>query len=49
MLESYGIKRRPMSTKNPQANAIIKRMYQTLGKMLRTFQLSGESFDKENP
>ena len=37
--EDYGIKRRPTTTRNPQANAILERSHQTLGNMLRTFEI----------
>ncbi len=30
--DDYGIKKRPITTRNPQANAIIERIHQTLGK-----------------
>ena len=37
--EDYGIKQRPITTRNPQANAIIERIHQTLGNIIRTFEL----------
>jgi hypothetical protein len=39
MYKSYGIKCKPTTVKNPQANAILKRMHQVLGQMLRTSEL----------
>ncbi len=36
---TYGIKRKPTSVKNPQANAILERIYAVLGNMLRTSEL----------
>ena len=36
----YNIKKRPATTRNPQANSIIERAHQTMGNMLRTFELS---------
>ena len=36
------IKKRPITVRNPQANAIIERIHQTLGNMLRTFELHEE-------
>jgi hypothetical protein len=36
----YGIKRKPTSVKNPQANAILKRIHGVLGNMLRTSKLN---------
>ena len=41
MIETdYGIKRKSITTRNPQANAIIERIHQTLGNMVRTFDLN---------
>jgi hypothetical protein len=37
--ETYGIKRKPTTIKNPQANAIFERLHQVLGQMLRTSEL----------
>ena len=39
LCESYGIKRKPTSVKNPQANAILERLHQVLTTMLRTAEL----------
>ena len=36
----YGLKGKPITTRNPQSNAIIKRIYQTIGKIIRTFDVS---------
>jgi hypothetical protein len=35
----YGIKSKIITTRNPQANAIVERMHQTIGNMIRTFEL----------
>ena len=37
--EDYGIKQRPITTRNPPANSIIERIHQTLGNIIRTFEL----------
>ena len=34
--EDYGIKQRPITTRNPQAIAIIEKIHQTLGNIIRT-------------
>jgi len=39
LCDSYGIKRKPTTVKNPQANAILERVHQVLGQMLRTSEL----------
>ena len=36
----YGLKRRPITTRNPQSNAIIERIHQTIGNIIRTFDVS---------
>ncbi len=40
LCETYGIKRKPNKIKNPQANAILVRLHQVLGHMLRTSKLN---------
>ncbi len=39
LCESYGIKRKPTTDKNPQANAVLERVHQVLGQMLCTAEL----------
>jgi transposase InsO family protein len=39
LCETFGIKRKPTTIKNPQANAILERFHQVLGQMLRTSKL----------
>jgi hypothetical protein len=36
---TYGIKRKPTTVKNPQANAILERLHQVLAQMLHTAEL----------
>ena len=36
LLKEYGVKRKPTTIKNPQANGILERAHQTFGNMLRT-------------
>jgi transposase InsO family protein len=35
----YGIKTKPIMTRNPQVNAIVERVHQTIRNMIRTFQM----------
>ena len=35
----YGIKRKPRTTSNTQSNTIIKRIHQTIGNIIRTFDV----------
>ena len=37
---SYGLKRKPITTSNPQSNLIIEQIHQTIGNIIRTFDLS---------
>jgi hypothetical protein len=39
LCESFGIKRKPTSVKNPKANAILERVQQVITTMLRTTDL----------
>ncbi len=39
LCESYGIKRKPTSVKNPQANAILEQVHEVLMTMLRTAEI----------
>ena len=36
----YGLKMKPITTSNPQSNAIIERIHQTIGNIIRTFDVS---------
>ena len=45
--KDYGIKMKPITTRNPQANAVVERVHQTIGNMIRTFNV--ETMDVENP
>jgi len=50
--KDYGITRRGISTGNPQANAILKIIHQTLDNIIRTFEVQKEydlSDDAESP
>ena len=44
----YGITRKGATTRNPQANAIIERIHQTLGNILRTFEVHSSDMDPED-
>ena len=36
----YGLKRKPITTRNPQSNVIIERIHQNMGNIIRTFDVS---------
>ena len=47
--KDYGIKLKRITARNPQANAIIERAHQTIGNVLRTFQVQNTILDKDDP
>ena len=49
MIKDYGITKRPITKRNPQANSIIERIHQTIGNILRTFRVQENELDKEDP
>ena len=49
IVNDYGIQRRGITVRNPQANAIMERIHQTIGNMIRTFQVQENYLDKDNP
>jgi transposase InsO family protein len=47
--EDYGIKGKPITVRNPQSNAIVERVHQVIGNMIRTFELEKNYLDEEEP
>ena len=45
LIESYGIKVRPSTSRNPQSNGVIERVHNTIHNMLRTFGLHIKELD----
>ena len=45
----YGIKGKPISTRNPQANAICERVHQVIANIIRTFELQDNFLDDDDP
>jgi len=45
----YGIKKKPITTRNPQANAIIERVHQVIANIIRTFELQDNYLDEDDP
>jgi transposase InsO family protein len=43
MYENYGIKAKPTTSYNPQANAIIERIHKIVNEMLRSFYFKNEN------
>ena len=46
--KDYGIKVRPITTRNPQANAILECVHQTIGNIIRTFKVQDMVLDDDN-
>ena len=49
LLKDFAIKPTPTTIKNPQANAILERVHQVIGNMLRTKNLQEYDFDETDP
>ena len=48
--DDYGLKTKPITTRNPQANAIIERAHQTIGNMIETITTNPNlELDDEDP
>ena len=47
--KEYGITRKPITVRNPQANAIVERVHQTIGNMIRTFELENNYLEEDDP
>ena len=49
IINDYGITVKPITSRNPQANAIQDRVHQTIGNILRTFKVLNMVLDDKNP
>ena len=49
MANDYGIPCNSISVRNPQANAVVERVHQTIGNIIRTFKIQEMDLDNENP
>lgn len=49
LVHDYGIKRKPITVRNPQANAIVERIHQVIANMVRSFELETNYLDVDNP
>jgi transposase InsO family protein len=45
----YGVKAKPITVRNPQANAIVERVHQVIGNIIRTFELENNYLDETDP
>eukprot|EP00957_Ditylum_brightwellii_P177255 13503192-Ditylum_brightwellii.AAC.1 len=49
ILKDYGVKKRPSTVRNHQANSIIERIHQTILNMIRSFELHSTDIDEKDP
>ncbi len=49
LLKDYGIKRKPITVRNPEANAICERVHQVIGNIIRTSELQTNYLDEDIP
>eukprot|EP00980_Cylindrotheca_fusiformis_P020156 scaffold7228_cov54-Cylindrotheca_fusiformis.AAC.2 len=49
LTEDYGLTINRITTQNPQANAIVERVHQTIGNMIRTWFVDDLALDAKNP
>ncbi len=47
--EDYGITAKPITVRNPQSNAIVERIHQVIGNIIRTFELESNYLDDDDP
>ena len=47
--DDYGEVGKPITTRNPQANAIVERVHQVVGNIVRTFELQDNYLDEDDP
>jgi hypothetical protein len=45
----YGIKGKPKTIRNPQANAIVETVHQVIGNIIRAFELESNYLDEDDP
>ena len=49
MIQDYGVKKKPITVRNPQANAVVERIHQTIANIIRTFELQNGWLDEKEP
>eukprot|EP00957_Ditylum_brightwellii_P156233 11891593-Ditylum_brightwellii.AAC.1 len=47
--DKYGIKQKPITTRNPQGNSIVKGTHQTICNLLHTFKIGMTKLDPDDP
>eukprot|EP00957_Ditylum_brightwellii_P142013 10819848-Ditylum_brightwellii.AAC.1 len=49
ILKDYEVKKKPISIRNPQSNSITGRIHQTIGNMIKSFEVHGPEIDETDP
>ena len=49
ILADYGITVKSITSRNPQVNAILERVHQTIGNIIRVFKVQDMILDDEKP
>eukprot|EP00957_Ditylum_brightwellii_P168413 12819079-Ditylum_brightwellii.AAC.1 len=49
VLKEYGVKKKHIIVRNPQANSIIEMIHQTIGNMIRPFEVNNTDIDEKDP
>jgi transposase InsO family protein len=49
MLNDYGVKKKAISRRNLQANAIVERVHQTIGNIIQTVEIHDNFLDEYDP
>ena len=49
IINDYSIIDKPVTSRNPQASAILERVHQTIGNILHTFEVQNMVLDDKNP
>jgi hypothetical protein len=45
----HGVKKKPITTRNPQDNAIVEQVHQTIGNIIWTFEVHDNYLDDDDP
>eukprot|EP00957_Ditylum_brightwellii_P129318 9865261-Ditylum_brightwellii.AAC.1 len=49
ILKDYGVKKRPIRVRNPQASSIIERIHHNMGNTIRSFEIHITDIDEKDP
>eukprot|EP00957_Ditylum_brightwellii_P043765 3319100-Ditylum_brightwellii.AAC.1 len=49
LASDYRVKKKPITSRNPQSNSIIESIHQTIGDMIRSFEVYETSINGKDP